>query len=66
MGLLPDVLASPLARLEPYGMIILIGVLIILPMIGTQFGLDFGVVSTMIAVVTNEIIGFILWITGHS
>ena len=66
VGLLPDVLASPLARLEPYGMIILIGVLLILPMVGTQFGLDLSVVSTVIAVVTNEIIGIILWITGHS
>jgi Zn-dependent protease len=66
VGLLPDMLASPLARLEPYGMIILIGVLLILPMVGTQFGLDLSVVSTVIAVVTNEIIGIILWITGHS
>jgi Zn-dependent protease len=36
VGLLPDALASPLARLEPYGMMILIGVLFILPMIGAQ------------------------------
>src|SRR6267154_3966907 len=28
VGLLPDVLASPLARLEPYGMMILIGILL--------------------------------------
>src|SRR6516164_3158085 len=36
VGLLPDALALPLARLEPYGMMILIGVLLILPMVGTQ------------------------------
>ena len=40
VGLLPDALASPLARLEPYGMMILIGVLLVLPIIGAQFGLD--------------------------
>ncbi len=31
VGLLPNALALPLARLEPYGMLILIGILIILP-----------------------------------
>ena len=66
VGLLPDVLASPLARLEPYGMLILIGVLLILPLVGAQFGLDLSVVSRVVAVVTNEIIGIILWITGHT
>ena len=65
MGLLPDVLAAPLARLEPYGMIILIGVLLILPMVGTQFGLDLSVVSRVIAVVTNDVIEAVLWVTGH-
>jgi Zn-dependent protease len=65
VGLLPNVLASPLARLEPYGMMILIGVLLILPMVGAQFGVDLSIVSTVIAVVTNEVIGTILWITGH-
>ena len=33
VGLLPDALARPLARLEPYGMHILIGVIFILPLI---------------------------------
>jgi Zn-dependent protease len=45
VGLLPDALASPLARLEPYGLVILIGVLFILPMIGAQMGVDLNVVS---------------------
>ncbi|MDE2472871.1 MAG: site-2 protease family protein, partial [Bradyrhizobium sp.] len=34
VGLLPNVLAAPLSRLEPYGMLILIGFLILLPMVG--------------------------------
>src|ERR1700733_12004977 len=34
VGLLPDVLARPLARLEPFGMLILIGILILLPLVG--------------------------------
>jgi Zn-dependent protease len=66
VGLLPDALASPLARLEPYGMLILIGLLLILPLVGAQFGLDLSVVSRVVGTVTNEIIGMILWITGHT
>jgi len=66
VGLLPEALASPLARLEPYGMMILIGVLFILPMIGAQMGLDLSIVSHVVAVVTNEFVAVILRITGHS
>jgi Zn-dependent protease len=66
VGLLPNALASPLARLERYGMIILIGLLFILPMIGAQIGLDLNVVSQSIATVTDAVISVILRITGHS
>jgi Zn-dependent protease len=66
VGLLSNALASPLARLEPYGMMILIGLLIILPLIGAQIGLDFSVASHVVAAVTNEVIAVILRITGHT
>jgi Zn-dependent protease len=66
VGLLPNAIGSPLARLEPYGMIILIGLLFILPMIGAQMGLDFNVVSRSIAAVTNAVVSVILRITGHA
>lgn len=39
VGLLPDVLARPLMRLERHGMMILIGIIFILPMIGRQLGM---------------------------
>jgi Zn-dependent protease len=45
VGLLPDAVAFPLARLEPYGMLILIGLLFILPILGTQLGVDLSIVS---------------------
>ena len=66
VGLLPKVLAAPLAGLEPYGMVILIGILFILPMIGAQIGLDLNVVSQSISAVTGAVIRLILWITGHA
>lgn len=40
VGLLPRELALPLARLERYGMLIIIGVVFVLPFIGNRFGLD--------------------------
>ena len=45
----PNALASPLARLEPYGMLILICLLFILPMLGAQIGIDLSIVSRVIA-----------------
>ena len=45
IGLLPDLLAAPLARLEPYGMLILIGLLFIVPILGAQTGVDLSIVS---------------------
>lgn len=66
VGLLPDALALPLARLEPYGMAILIGLLFVLPMLGSQIGLDLSIVSRMIGHVTGIIIGVIVWLTGNA
>jgi Zn-dependent protease len=66
VGLLPNGLALPLARLEPYGIMILIGVLFILPMIGAQIGLDFSIVSRAIAIATSEVVAVILQLAGYN
>jgi Zn-dependent protease len=66
VGLLPDLLAAPLARLEPYGMLILIGLLFIVPILGAQMGVDLGMVSGVVGVVTETITNAIVWITGNS
>ena len=66
VGLLPDLLAAPLARLEPYGMLILIGLLFVVPMLGAQMGVDLSIVSHVVGVVTETIINAIVWITGNS
>ena len=66
VGILPRALAVPLARLEPFGMLILIGILILLPLAGSQFGLNLDVISAMLRTVTNFIIGLILTLTGNA
>jgi Zn-dependent protease len=66
VGLLPRVLAAPLARLEPYGMLILIGILILLPLAGSQLGLNLDVISAILRTTTGYVIQCILIVTGNS
>jgi Zn-dependent protease len=66
VGLLPRQLAVPLARLEPFGMLILVGILILLPLAGSQFGLNLDVISAILRTSTDFIIRFILLITGYA
>jgi Zn-dependent protease len=66
VGLLPRVLAYPLSRLEPYGMLILLGLLILLPVIGTQVGLNLDVISAILRTLTGYVIGALLFITGNA
>ena len=66
VGLLPGVLAAPLARLEPYGMLILIGILIILPLAGSQFGLNLDVISAILRTTTGFVIRLLLLVTGNA
>ena len=66
VGLLPRVLAVPLARLEPFGMLILIGILILLPLAGSQFGLNLDVISAILRVSTDYIIRLVLILTGNA
>jgi Zn-dependent protease len=65
VGLLPNIFASQLARLEPYGMMILIGFLIVLPLMGSQLGIDLGFVSHAISSTTQTVIRAILRVTGN-
>jgi Zn-dependent protease len=66
VGLLPDFLARPLAALEPFGMLILIAVLFLVPLLGEQLGVDLGIVWRGVDVVTGAIIDAIVWLTGNA
>jgi Zn-dependent protease len=65
VGLLPNVLAVPLSRLEPYGMLILIALLFLVPMVGTQFGLSLDVISAGLRAATDFVVRSILLLTGN-
>jgi Zn-dependent protease len=66
VGLLPKPAAIAVARLEPYGMIILIGLLIVLPLLGAQLGVDLRFVSRALVACARAIIAVILFVTGNS
>jgi Zn-dependent protease len=64
VGLLPRPLALPIARLEPYGMMILMG-LFLVSYLGTQLGLGFSVLGWLIGGPANFLYEFVLTITGQ-
>jgi Zn-dependent protease len=66
VGLLPNVLAVPLSRLEPYGMLILIGFLIIVPLAGAQFGLNLDVISAILRTSTGFVMRLLLALTWNA
>jgi Zn-dependent protease len=66
VGLLPRFLAYPLSRLEPFGMLILIGFLILLPLVGSQFGLNLDVISAILRTTTGYVLGLVLLLTGNA
>jgi Zn-dependent protease len=65
VGLLPNSLAVPLARLERHGMLILIGLLFILPMVGAQLGRNWNVLGWLLGRPVDAVIETILRITGN-
>lgn len=59
VSILPDFVARPLARLEPYGMLILIALIIVAPMAGLNY------VSPAISAATGFLIRLVLQVTGN-
>jgi Zn-dependent protease len=64
VGLLPMPLARPLARLERWGMFILIGLLFILPLLGQQLHQDLNVVAWLLEWPVDNLYSLISWLTG--
>ena len=65
VGLLPYPLAVRLARLERFGMIILLIALIGLPLIGQQMGKDLNVLSWIIMPIVDYVQSLIYFVTGN-
>jgi Zn-dependent protease len=66
VAVLPKVVAVPVARLEPYGLFILIGLLILLPFVGAQLGVDLSFVSHWLVAATRAILKAVIVVTGNA
>jgi Zn-dependent protease len=65
VGILPGALARIVSRAEPYGMLILIGLIFVLPLLGAQLGMNLDPISRTLMASTNAVLGIILWLTGN-
>ncbi len=66
MGLLPNALAIPLARLERFGILIVLGLFILLPMLGAEIGYDLDPFGVLIGEPLGWLLRLVAWLTGHS
>lgn len=64
VGLLPSPLAEPLARLEPYGFAILLGVIFILPLVGNQLGMQLDLFRALVGVPVGWLLPLFVKIAG--
>ncbi|HYZ39612.1 MAG TPA: site-2 protease family protein [Stellaceae bacterium] len=66
VGLLPDALAFPLARLERFGILIVLFFLFVLPYVGERTGVDLNILGWLIGVPADALYQFVLKITGQA
>jgi Zn-dependent protease len=66
VGVLPGALARLLSRAEPYGLLILIGLIFVLPMLGAQLGVNLDPISRLLMTSTNTVVDTILRLTGNN
>jgi Zn-dependent protease len=66
VGILPGSLARPLARLERYGLLILIGIMFLLPMVGARIGLNLSLLDWVLGPPVNFLIQLLLGLSGHN
>ena len=66
VGLLPLPLARPLARMERFGLFVIIGVLFILPYAGQEFGADLNVFPWLIGEPVRFLMGVIAGLAGFT
>ena len=65
VGLLPNSLAAPLARLERYGFAVLLGLLFVLPWLGNMLGRNWSIFEALIIPVTDRLKSLIYLLAGH-
>jgi Zn-dependent protease len=65
VSVLPGSLARLVSRAEPYGLLILVGLIVVLPLLGARLGINLDLISRLIMTSTNAVLGIILRLTGN-
>ncbi len=65
VGILPRSLAMPLARMEQYGILVLIGVLFLLPLLGREIGVDLNVFSWVMGPLVDWALNLVAALSGN-
>lgn len=65
VGLLPVPLGRRWARVEPYGLLILLGLLFVLPAIGSRLGVNLDLIRTVLLPPFEYLFNLILAVTGN-
>jgi len=65
VGLLPDAIAAPLSRIEPFGLFILIGAIFALPYLGGALGVELNIFRWLVGIPSRFLIELIATLTGH-
>ena len=66
VGVLPDFLARPLASVERFGFMILLGLLFFLPMVGNLVGLQLNVFGAVISPMVSFLMDFVRIVSFHT
>ena len=64
VGLLPDALAYPLARLERMGIFVVLGLLLLLPWLAAQAGVRFNPLGDLLILAASEIVDWVPLMAG--
>ena len=64
-GLLPPALARPFARLERFGLAIVVALVVLPPLVGQQLGLDVGILHWLLLAPVEYTIGAVLMLAGQ-
>jgi len=65
VGLLPDSLARPLARLERHGFAVLLALFFVLPWLGSQLGRNWSIFQALILPATRWLRELVFLLAGH-
>lgn len=64
VGLLPAAIALPLARLERYGLLIVLGAVLVLPWVGREIGVDLDVFHWVVSIPVGFLFNLVVTLAG--